>query len=220
MNNMRIQLTAVQTNCTETMDTSSVQKISNNNANKIQQQQSPPDNNLSINHVNNNSQNRLKNKKLEKTSSNQKEITSKFTDIIASELIPTTDFFIFNSSPPTRNTPVANPKKGDCYKNKGPKSVWILQQNIHGLQAKNQNKFEGTLDRIRELNVDIVGLCETCVNMGNDKVQQKFKSTIARETAGASLTVSIIPINYKKPYLPGGTLNLTIGKWRSYLNGG
>jgi hypothetical protein len=33
-----------------------------------------------------------------------------------------------------------------------------------------------------------------------------------------SFLLSIIPTNYKKPYLPGGTLNLTIGKWQSYLD--
>jgi hypothetical protein len=29
--------------------------------------------------------------------------------------------------------------------------------------------------------------------------------------------MSPIPTNYKRPYLPGGTLTLTVGKWRSYI---
>jgi hypothetical protein len=187
-------------------------------SNTSQNTQISPDQEMTNNKSTNNS-NQSNTNNNENISQPTNDITVNNIEILAKDIIPTTEFFLFNSSPPSRITPLANLEKGDCYKTKGINNLRVYQQNIHGLQARNQNKWEGVLDRTREMQVDILGLCETCVNMGNQNIQKKFKDTIARKTPGGSLTASVIPTNYKKSYLPGGTLNLTVGKWRSYLDG-
>jgi hypothetical protein len=114
--------------------------------------------------------------------------------------------------------PVQNPAKGDCHLTKLPKNCRFITQNIKGLQAKNQGKFKGTLDRIHYMQGDIIGLSETNTNWGCHAITKKFKDTIYWNTPGGSLTLSPIPTSYDKPYLPGGTLTLTLGKWRSYID--
>jgi hypothetical protein len=57
------------------------------------------------------------------------------------------------------------------------------------------------------------------VNFGNADVLKKFKDTIYKRTPGGCLTISPIPTKYKRSYLPGGTLTLTVGKWRSFIDG-
>jgi hypothetical protein len=129
---------------------------------------------------------------------------------------PTTILFS-TSRPPSRNTPVYNPEKGDCHRNKTESSMRFLTQNMNGLQPHTLSKFEGTLDRLKYLMVNVVALQETCVNWGHSDTTQRFKNTIYKRTPGAHLSISPIPTNYTNPYLPGGTLTLTVGKWRSFI---
>lgn len=133
------------------------------------------------------------------------------------EIHPTPTLFSTNS-PPARSTPLFNPERGDCHRSKIPKSLRYLIQNANGLQAHSQSKFEGTLDRIFQLQADVIGLVETSVNWGHMETTQRFKNTIHRKTPGGSLTLSPIPTNYSNAYLPGGTLTLTVGRWRSFID--
>jgi hypothetical protein len=125
--------------------------------------------------------------------------------------IQTTSILFSTNSAPSRSRPVLNPPKGDCFKVKQPGDLRFLNQNANSLQPHSMAKWEGTLDRLKHLNVDVTGLCETCVNFGNDDIMKKFKNTIYKRTPGGSITTSIVDTNYKKPYLPGGTLTLVTG---------
>jgi hypothetical protein len=132
--------------------------------------------------------------------------------------INTTETQISPALPSPRRSPVPNPKKGDCHNQKTPGSFRFMTQNIRGLHPKNQVKWEGILERIKALQVDVVGLSETNINWGNAEVTKKFTDTIYKKTQGGSLTLSPIQTSYTRAYLPGGTLTLTIGKWRSHLD--
>jgi hypothetical protein len=79
------------------------------------------------------------------------------------------------------------------------------------------SKWEGCLDRIRQLKINAIALQETCVNWGHNDTMKRFKDIIFKRTTGAHLSISTIPTKYTNPYLPGGTLTMTVGKWRSFI---
>jgi hypothetical protein len=101
--------------------------------------------------------------------------------IVDTMVIPTPTLFS-TCNPPTRSRPVYNPIKGDCYKTKISGNMRFFTQNANCLQPNSQAKWEGTLDRIDPIQIDILGLGETCVNFGNHDVTKKFKDTINRKT--------------------------------------
>jgi hypothetical protein len=142
----------------------------------------------------------------------------KISNIVDSLITPTPA--LFNSTrPPARSLPVLNPNKGDCHSFKHPDSLRMMTQNTNSLQPNSLIKWEGTLDRIKQLQIDITGLCEHRVNFNNIDVLKKFKDVIYKRTPGGSLTVSPVPTKYQRAYLPGGTLLLTVGKWRTFMDG-
>jgi hypothetical protein len=138
-------------------------------------------------------------------------------NIVDNKVIETTPSLVSTARPPTRCVPVYNPEKGDCHKQKSESSMRYMIQNANSLQPHTQTKWEGYLERLHHLQVTIVGLLETCTNWGHMETTKKFKDTIFKKSKGGSLTLSPIPTSYSKPYLPGGTLTLTLGKWRSYI---
>jgi hypothetical protein len=88
-------------------------------------------------------------------------------NLINSIAIDTTPILVSTNSLPTRCVPVYNPEKGDCHRNKTDSSMRYMIQNANGLQPHTQVKWEGYLDRLDHLNVNIVGIVETCTNWGH-----------------------------------------------------
>lgn len=49
------------------------------------------------------------------------------------------------------------------------------------------------------------------------ETEKKFRRTLHRKTTGGNLTTSVFETTHKGPYIPGGTLTFTMGKWRSQI---
>jgi hypothetical protein len=52
---------------------------------------------------------------------------------------------------------------------KGLGDIRIVYQNINSLRPKSIDKWKASLDRIKDMEADIVGLCETCINWNLNK---------------------------------------------------
>jgi hypothetical protein len=76
-------------------------------------------------------------------------------------------------------------------------------------------KWKGTLDRMIHLKCDIVGLTETCVNLENKKLRERYNNILKRINRNSFLEVSSIRTEIKKHYIPGGTASIVLGGWQN-----
>jgi D-alanine-D-alanine ligase-like ATP-grasp enzyme len=74
-------------------------------------------------------------------------------------------------------------------------------------------KWKATTEIMKELECDIVGMSETCVNWKLKRVKQKYKSILQKQCKSSSMSVSPTQHLYNQKYLPGGTATITIGKY-------
>jgi hypothetical protein len=118
-----------------------------------------------------------------------------------------------------RHTIIENKQKGDSIKEKTNGNIRYLFQNVNSLRPKSLDKWKASLETIEQLQCDIVGLSETCVNWKINKTRRIYKSILRKKLWNSTMTTSKIKHFYKNNYLPGGTVTITTGKVTSKLEG-
>jgi hypothetical protein len=112
---------------------------------------------------------------------------------------------------------IANLRKVDDIQQKERMALRIYSQNINSLRPQNMEKWKGTLDRIKHLQCDLVGITETGVNWENRKLKEKFKNVLKKLQRNSSMEVSSIKTDTKKQYIPGGTATIVLGSWQNLI---
>jgi hypothetical protein len=83
---------------------------------------------------------------------------------------------IVSSLPYHRN--IYNPMKGNQLVKKDDHCIRIAYQNINSLRPKTLDKWKASLDRMKHLEIDVIGMTETSVNWTNNKVRSKYKTSL------------------------------------------
>jgi hypothetical protein len=89
----------------------------------------------------------------------------------------------------------------------------IYYQNISSLRPQTQDKSKSTLNCMKELKADLIGLTETSVNWYDNQLYKKFKSSLHKQYQNSTISVSSSNIIHSSNYLPGGTATIIVGKW-------
>jgi exonuclease III len=110
-----------------------------------------------------------------------------------------------------------NLTKGNPLHNKEKGTTRLLTGNANSLRPNNNGKYKGTIERICELEADLIGLCETCINWDDDELQPSWKRIMNKKIPGASIVASTTSQKHKGRYLPGGTMTITTGSWTSLI---
>jgi hypothetical protein len=117
---------------------------------------------------------------------------------------------------------IYNPLKGNNLVTKEKNCLRVAYQNINSLRPKNQDKWKMSLERINHLEIDVVGMTETCVNWSNNKARSTYKKSLKRIFTKSNLNISMTQNNIKNDHLPGGTLTLSTNKlvnhWEKDIN--
>jgi hypothetical protein len=87
---------------------------------------------------------------------------------------------------------------GNSMTSKDGRDIRLVYQNINSLRPKSIDKWKASLDRIRDMEADIVGLCETCIYWNLNKTRQLYKNAIKRSNNKYSCIMAIIPTNYPR----------------------
>lgn len=123
---------------------------------------------------------------------------------------------LLNHEEPKENIPY-----GDNINHKNPETTRIIFQNIHGLRSTNKLncKWKDCLQTIAQHKADIVGLAETCTNWTNKRICQQYSKEARHQLQNDTIQVCYSHNNYYHDslYLPGGTLQLSIGGWATRI---
>jgi hypothetical protein len=95
------------------------------------------------------------------------------------------------------------------YKKSG--NTRFLFQNVNSLRPKTMDKWKASIQVMKELDCDIIGICETCVNWKYYKLKKKYQSILNTTYPKASLVTTTTSQNYDKPMLPGGVATIITG---------
>jgi Reverse transcriptase (RNA-dependent DNA polymerase) len=113
---------------------------------------------------------------------------------------------------------IDNSIRGNSFQPKAPKTVRFLFQNINSLIPNNDEKSKSVIDRIRDLQCDAIGLCETCTNWAKDSITNKWNRILFKRLPHSTMNPAKTKQKYTdNNYLPGGTVSITKGNWTNYI---
>jgi hypothetical protein len=120
------------------------------------------------------------------------------------------------------NTFVENNHQGDILCEKEKDHLRIFFQNVNGLHAPKIDKWIATINKMLELGLDIIAMCETCVNWYKKRLKNKYQACLHNKSSfgklmNPHLVTSPIDIPYEEDRVPGGTAMVTAGKWTSRI---
>jgi hypothetical protein len=91
--------------------------------------------------------------------------------------------------------------------------------NANSMRAPKLDKWKAYLDDMQEVQIDVLGLNETCINMNLIDTRQQFQNILTKKFRNSSMSISTTKTKHKRAYLPGGTMVTTVGKWNSKICG-
>jgi hypothetical protein len=113
---------------------------------------------------------------------------------------------------------VKNEAKGDDIHNKNQQDLRIMFQNVNNLRPQSLDKWKASLERIKYLQCDMTGLCETGVNWTNISLKNSFEKCMRKQFRNSNLETSSATVQlYDRKNLPGGTAILSAGKWSNRI---
>jgi hypothetical protein len=102
---------------------------------------------------------------------------------------------------------------GNSWKDKNPNNMRIYYQNANSLQPHNMDKWKDSILEMKTMSVDVMGMCETCVNWHNISLREKFVKTLQKQNRSNKMVTSTISTTVKNAYIPGGTVTILFSKW-------
>jgi hypothetical protein len=105
---------------------------------------------------------------------------------------------------------VYNPEKGNPLSKKTLNDVRIVYQNINSLRPKTTDKWKATLDKTKQIEADVVGLVETCINWNINDIRKTYNGILGKAFKINNMVASKIPNEFSKVNLPGGTTTITV----------
>lgn len=107
---------------------------------------------------------------------------------------------------------------GDPMVKKSENSIRLFFQNINSFQVhdNSMDKIEQSMINLNEMEVDLIGIAEPCINWNNRTLAKTVNRTISNITQ-QSTAASTTDINLKKRYLPGGTMSIATNLWTNRI---
>lgn len=108
-----------------------------------------------------------------------------------------------------------NESWGSAFEQKYSHTTRIYYQNVNSLQARNNLKWESTLEVLKELQCDISGFSETCTNWKCSGIIPRFRRSSRKLFPHSCLTTNKVCHQHKvkTTYLPGGCMQMSTSHW-------
>jgi hypothetical protein len=118
----------------------------------------------------------------------------------------------------SRKKIIIDENRGDDITKKPTNALRFLYQNINGMKDIADGKWLEAVEKMKDMEVDIVGIGEPCINWRLKLIKQQYLQPLLSTFKNSSLIVSTIQTTHDKLYLPGGTATVTIRFWNSKIS--
>jgi hypothetical protein len=93
---------------------------------------------------------------------------------------------------------INNEEKGDSIYSKYKNTMRFTYLNANSMRAPKLDKWKAYLDAMEEVQIDVLGLNETCINMNLTDTRQQFQNVLTKKFRNSSMSISKTKTNIRE----------------------